>query len=298
MAELMTAPHNDGPIAARRRTLTAPLAAIAILFMLLPQAAAAQSPAGQPPAGQAAEAGPSASELAKQAQNPIATLISFPLEANWDMGVGDREATSTLLNVQPVIPFAVSKITNIVLRAIMPLTSQPSSGVDGNRINGLGDILLSAFFTPAKSGRVIWGAGPVLLLPTATNGALGAEKFGVGPTAVVLTQPGNWSFGMLANQIWSASGANDREDVNRTYLQPFMDYNLGSGLSVGFSAEATGDWKADDDKWSSPLLFRASKVTVLGKRPIQLRVAVGPTFGPAAEPDWRFRFQANFLFPR
>ncbi|MGE5360992.1 MAG: hypothetical protein ACM3NQ_18390, partial [Bacteroidales bacterium] len=108
----------------------------------------------------------------------------------------------------------------------------------------------------------------------------------------------NWTVGLLANQIWSTSGANDREDINKTYLQPFMDYNLGSGLSVGVSAEATGNWKADEGKWSSPLLFRVSKVTMLGKRPVKLQAAAGPTLGPDSGPDWRFRFQANFLFPR
>jgi hypothetical protein len=277
--------------------MAASLAVMAILFVL-PHAVAAQPAMGQPQASQAAAAGPSASELAKQSQNPIASLISFPLEANWDMGVGDRDATSTLLNIQPVVPFAISKSTNVVLRVIIPLTSQPSSATDGSRNSGLGDVLMSAFFTSSKSGRIIWGVGPVLLLPTATNAALGGEKFGVGPTAVVLVQPGKWSIGLLANQIWSASGANDRDDINKTYLQPFLDYNLGAGLSVGASAEATGNWKADTDKWSSPLLFRVSKVTMLGKRPVKLQAAAGPTFGPDAGPNWRFRFQANFLFPR
>ena len=275
----------------------ATLAALAIL-LVLPHAVGAQSAAGQPPAGQAAAAGPSASELAKQTQNPISSLISFPLEANWDMGVGDREATSTLLNIQPVIPFGVSKSTNVVLRVIMPLMSQPSSAAAAGRNNGFGDILMSAFFTPSKSGPLIWGVGPVLLLPTATNPALGGEKFGVGPTAVVLVQPGNWSIGLLVNQIWSTSGANDREDVNKAYAQPFMDYNLGSGLSVGASAELSGNWNAKDQTWSGPLLFRVSKVTMLGKRPVKLQAAAGPTFGPDSGPNWRFRFQTVFLFPR
>lgn len=293
----MTALRNDRSIGTRRRRRTASLVALAILFVL-PHAVAAQPAAGQPPAGQAAAAGPSASELAKQTQNPIASLISFPLEGNWDMGVGDREATSTLLNIQPVVPFAISPSTNVILRVIMPLTSKPSSDADGGRINGLGDIVFSAFLSPAKSGRVIWGAGPVLLLPSATNGALGTEKFGVGPTAVVLVQPGKWTIGLLANQIWSTSGASDREDVNTTYLQPFIVYNLEGGLSVGVAAEATGNWNADDGQWSSPLLFDVSKVTMLGRRPVKLKFAAGPTFGPASGPDWRFRFQANFLFPR
>jgi len=206
-----------------------------------------------------------ADELAKQTQNPVASLISAPLQGNWDFGLGDREATATLLNIQPVIPFGISKSTNVILRVIMPLTSQPGS--TEARINGLGDIVATAFFSPAKSGRLIWGAGPVFLLPAATSNALGSEKFGIGPSVVALTQPGPWTIGALFNQIWSVSGANDRADVDTTFLQPFLNYNLGGGLSAGVSMEATANWEADDT-WTAPLIFSVSKVTLLGKRPV------------------------------
>lgn len=266
--------------------------------LLRAQGVAAQAATGQAPTGQPAAGAPSASELAKQTQNPIASLISFPLEANWDMGVGSRDATSTLLNVQPVMPFAISDSTNAVLRVIMPLMSKPSDEADDSRINGLGDVVLSMFLTSAKSGSIIWGVGPVLLLPTASDSALGGEKFGVGPTAVVLTQPGKWTFGLLASQTWSVSGAEDRDEVNRLYVQPFMHYNLGRGLAVGASAELTDNWKADSDQWSGPVMANVTKVTLLGKRPVKFTVAAGPTVGSDAGPDWRFRFAVNFLFPR
>jgi hypothetical protein len=148
----------------------------------------------------------SADELAKQTQNPVASLISVPFQDNWDFGLGARDAVGTLLNIQPVMPFGVSESTNVILRVIMPLTSQPGS--NDVRINGLGDIVATAFFSPAKSGRIIWGVGPVFLLPAATSNALGSEKFGVGPSVVALTQPGPWTIGILFNQIWSVSGAN------------------------------------------------------------------------------------------
>ncbi len=162
-----------------------------------------------------------ADELAKQTQNPVASLISVPFQGNWDFGLGDRDAAGSLLNIQPVMPFAVSESTNVILRVIMPLTSQPASGDD--RVNGLGDIVTTVFFSPVASGRVIWGVGPVFLLPTATSAALGSEKLGLGPSVVALTQPGNWTLGILFNQIWSVSGANDRDDVNTTFLQPFAN---------------------------------------------------------------------------
>ena len=236
-----------------------------------------------------------ADELAKQTQNPIASLISLPLQGNWDFGLGDRAAVGTTLNIQPVMPFGISKTTNIILRVIMPLTSQPGSTEDV-RINGLRDIVATAFVSPAASGRIIWGAGPVFLLPAATNSALGSEKFGLGPSVVALTQPGPWTLGILFNHIWSVSGANDRDDVNSTYLEPFAFYNLGSGLSVGLKLEATANWEADQ-AWTSPLMFQVGKVTSLGTRPVSFALAAGPTIAsPDGGASWRFRLKCASYF--
>jgi hypothetical protein len=268
---------------------------VAILVILLASLAAPAVVDAQgeqqppPPSGQA-------TELAKQTQNPVSSLISVPLQANWDMGIGDREATGTLLNFQPVMPFGITPNTNVILRVIMPLASQPTA--DGLRVGGLGDVVMTAFFSPARTGRIIWGAGPVFLLPAATNNQLGAEKFGLGPSFVVLTQPGPWTVGMLFNQIWSVSGAADRNDVNQTLLQPFVSYNLGRGLAVGAVMEASANWKADET-WTTPLLLTVSKVALLGRRPVNFQLGAGPMVAsPAAGAGWRFRFAVTFLFPR
>jgi len=236
-----------------------------------------------------------ADELARQTQNPVANLITVPFEANWDMGIGDREATGTILNFQPVVPFELTPKWNMVLRTILPVSSQPGTGTQ--RISGLGDSVVTLFLSPSASGKVIWGVGPVMLLPTATNTALGSEKFGFGPSAVVLTQPGPWTLGILANQIWSVDGAVDRTGVNQMLLQPFLHYNLGEGLSVGASVEANINWK-DDGTSTIPLLFQASKVTRLSSRPARLSMAVGPMLAHAQGADWRFRMSITFLFPR
>jgi hypothetical protein len=265
------------------------LSGMAHLILLAPAAVAQQAApaAGEPP---------SAEELAKQTQNPVASLISVPFQGNWDFGLGDREAVGTVVNFQPVMPFSLNKSTNVILRVIVPMLSQPAS--DGTRINGLGDVVMTPFVSPKKTGKIVWGVGPALLLPVATNNAFGSEKFGLGPSFVVLTQPGKFTVGMLFNSIWSVSGAKDRSDVSTSYWQPFLNYNLGNGVAVGVSSEILANWKAEE-KWSWPLLFSISKVALLGSRPVNFMWAAGPMLtNPEGGAEWRFRFQANFLYPR
>jgi hypothetical protein len=238
----------------------------------------------------------SADELAKQTQNPVANLISVPFQANWDAGIGAREAVGTTLNIQPVAPFSLTKHWNAILRVIMPLVSQPTD--DGLRVNGMSDTVATVFLSPARGGNVTWGAGPVLLLPTATTNALGSEQIGFGPSVVALAQPGQWTTGVLWNQVWSLDGAVDRPDVNRGFFQPFANYNLGDGLAVGASMEATANWD-EDDVWNSSLIFNISKVAHLGKRPVNFVAAAGPMLAsPQGGAEWKLRVQANFLFPR
>jgi len=237
-----------------------------------------------------------ADELAKQTQNPVSSLISFPLQANWDVGIGSREAGGTTLNIQPVAPFPLTRQWNVILRVIMPLVSQPTD--DGLRINGMSDTVATAFLSPAHPGKVIWGAGPALLLPTATNNTLGNEQVGIGPSIVALVQPGTWTIGILWNQIWGVDGPIDRTDVNQSFFQPFANYSLGDGLVVGATIEASASWDADD-VWNSALIFTLSKVTTLGTRPVNFVVGSGPLIAsPAGGAEWKLRVQANFLFPR
>ena len=238
----------------------------------------------------------SAAELAKQTQNPIASLISVPFQYNSNNGAGPTNTSTTDLNFQPVIPFAISKSTNVILRVVMPLLSAPLP--NGERTSGIGDTLTSVFFSPSKPGKIIWGLGPAIQLPTATNKALGSEQFAMGPTAVALMQPGHWTLGMLWNHLWTVSGASDRKRINQDYIQPFINYNLGNGLALGVSMEATMTLKAADP-WSGPALVNLTKVTMLRRQPVQIGMSAGPyVFRPNGDASWRFRFTVNFLFPR
>src|SRR5271170_1730787 len=200
-----------------------------------------------------------ADALAKQLANPVASLISVPLQLNWDTGLaanglGDKY----LLNVQPVIPFELNDKWNLISRTIVPLTVQSDVVPGDAHQSGLGDITQSFFFTPKEPlpGGWIVGIGPAILLPTATDPSLGNGKWGLGPTVLFLKQtPTAWSVGVLANHIWSVAGSSNRADLSATFLQPFLSKGLGQGITVGVNLESSYD--SEGNHWVVPLNLTA-----------------------------------------
>ena len=172
----------------------------------------------------------SAEELAKLAQNPVGNLISVPFQNNTNLNVGPDNRTQNILNIQPVIPISVSDEWNIITRTIVPVISQPLP--DGERTNGIGDTVFTAFLSPAKPGSFIWGAGPVVQLPTNSNSDLGNRNWGLGPSVVVLRlEKGNpWVYGALVNNIWSLSDSGTGGSYNNGLIQPFVNYNFDGWL--------------------------------------------------------------------
>ena len=276
------------------------LRTILLVSLCLPLAAMAQGAQGDP-AGPPVEAQEPAGEdeaaLAKTIQNPIASVITLPMQFNWNTGAGPYDRTYFNLNVQPVIPFQGKK-WNVVARAILPIISAPQGETDSTF--GLGDTTLSLFWTPAKSGKLIWGVGPAIGLPTATNPELlGSGKFGIGPSVVALVQPGKWTIGAVANNIWSVAGDEERDDTNMLIFQYFINYNLGGGWAVGSVPIVTANWEADsDNRWTIPWGLQVSKVTKFGSQPVNLLLGYYTNSEhPDGGPDAQVRFQLNFIFP-
>lgn len=238
----------------------------------------------------------SAEEVAKKLANPVAGMISVPFQNNTDYGIGDAKGTRNTMNLQPVVPIKLSKKLNVITRYIIPIVTQYHISSTDDKQNGLGDAVISAFFSPSNS-KFIWGVGPVFLVPIATDDLLGTKKFGIGPTAVALKQTGPWTFGMLFNQIWSIAGDDTRSDVNQLFLQPFITHNWKSGAGVGLSAEITQNWETGTTV--AYIIPTASGVTKLGKQTISL--AIGPRFSLAPndlQADWGWRAAVTFVFPK
>lgn len=252
-------------------------------------------------AQQAAPAADDAAALAKKLSNPIASLISVPFQSNYDPGIGPSDGWRYTMNVQPVVPISLSDDWNLISRTILPIIHQEDVFPGAGSQTGLGDAVQSVFFSPKKPsslGGIIWGAGPVLLVPTATDRLLGSEKFGIGPTAVALKQSGPWTFGTLFNHIWSVAGDDDRGDVSNTFLQPFLSYTTSDAWTFSLNTEAVYNWEAET--WSVPIHAGVSKLVNLSGQRISLGAnlrywAESPDDGPEG---LGVRVVVTLLFPR
>jgi hypothetical protein len=238
-------------------------------------------------------------DLAKKLQNPVAALISIPFQSNFEWGGGPHsKGFKYTLNFQPVIPISISENWNLISRTIVPVIEQDDV-VPHSSQGGMGDVLQSAFVSPKApgSGGIIWGLGPAFLLPTTTTMFLGAEKFGIGPTAVALKQTSGWTFGLLANHLVSIGGTRSTSDINSTFLQPFVSYTTKSYTTFALNTESTYDW--ENSKWTVPMNVSVAQLLKLGGQPMQFQI--GPKLyieGPTGAPDWGIRFAYTLLFPQ
>lgn len=252
------------------------------------------------PAYTIARAQDGGADLAKKLANPIASLISMPIQMNYDQGFGPADGWVLKTNVQPVVPISINDDWNMISRTIVPVVWQDDVAGNSGMQFGLGDTLQSLFFSPVEptSGGIIWGVGPAILLPTATDDLLGGGKFGLGPTAVALRQSGPWTYGGLVNHVWSVAGDGSRADVNSTFLQPFVSYTTPDAWTFSLNTESSYNWESAD--WSVPINAMVAKLVSFDGQPVQFQAglrywATSPANGPEGVGA---RFAITFLFPK
>lgn len=243
----------------------------------------------------------SSDELRKAIQNPVANLISFPLENNSNFGVGPYNRIQNVLDIQPVVPVHLSTSWILITRTIMPIIYQPTTIQPVNQgAHGLGDVNPTFFLSPAKPHKIIWGVGPDFVFPTATNPLIGQGKWSVGPSLVALAQPKHFTIGVLVNNVWSFAGQANRTDVNQMLLEPFINYNMKKGWFLVTAPFITANWKGSrGNVWTVPVGGGIGRVTKLGFQPVSLEAEFyGNATYPSGTSSWSMRLQISFLFPR
>ena len=241
-----------------------------------------------------------AEALQKATQNPVANLISVPLQNNTNFGYGPYNRDQDVLNIQPVIPVKLSEKWMLISRIIQPIVWQPYPNQNTGGEYGLGDMNPTFFLSPAKPGKVIWGAGPAFVIPTATNDILGQGKFSLGPSFVALWQPEHWTIGALVNNVWSVAGSGSRPPVNQMLLQYFINYNMKKGWYLTMSPILTANWRASSgDVWTVPFGGGVGRIMKLGFQPVNISATFyGNAMYPTGTSPWSMRLQIAFLFPK
>jgi hypothetical protein len=277
------------------RSMNAKFPVVVAACVLLASTARAQDVSATADAAKADSAA-----LAKTLANPIGALISVPFQSNFDWGAGpEGDGFQYKLNLQPIVPITLSQDWLLISRTILPVVYQDNIVTDRSSQFGLSDTLQSFFLSPVRPTRSgwIWGAGLALLLPTATDSVLGSGKWGAGPTVVVLKQQNGWTYGALANQVWSFAGDSARDEVNATYLQPFLSYTTKKAMTFTLNTESTYDWH--NSQWTVPINLMVQQLVKVGKQPVALTVG-GRYYAdkPAGGPDWGLRLAVILLYPR
>jgi hypothetical protein len=247
-----------------------------------------------------AEAGQTTEALQKATQNPVADLISVPLQNNTNLGIGPFDRTQDVLNIQPVIPLKLNDKWNVIARIIQPIVWQPYPTETTGGEYGLGDMNPSFFLSPTRPRKLIWGAGPAIVLPTATNKLLGQGKLSLGPSFVALAQPGHWTLGALVNNVWSVAGSGGRPSVNQMLLQYFINYNLKKGYYITIQPILTANWNASSGGvWTVPFGGGVGRIIKLGFQPVNVSAQFyGNAVYPSQTSSWSMRLQIAFLFPQ
>ena len=267
-----------------------------------PKSDPAGAKSGLPSSGRAEEAGASADEKAKDAaQNPLANTISIPFQNNTYYNVGPDKRAENALIVEPVIPFKLNANWNLITRTITPIIRMPDSSPSQGSVWGLGNMEPQFYFSPVRPapGKIIWGIGPQLWLPTATDDRLGVNKFGGGPAAVVVTSRGHFLFGSLINNVWTGQNK-EHQRIDQFTLNPFVFYNLQRGWYALSSPVMTSDWTArPGEKWTVPVGGGVGRILKVGVQPINARVQFWKDVEqPKGGPSWTMQAQVQFLFIR
>jgi hypothetical protein len=242
-----------------------------------------------------------ADDLSKESENPVTRLITLPLRYEAEFLDGATKSTKDTFEIdQAVVPFRLNDDWSLIARTKLPAEVQPPKDMGDHWVDGLSNGYTTFFLSPEHGSGLYWGVGPALYYPTATNSALGVNKWGSGPSAAFIFKDASpLVFGLVANNIWSFGGPPGSSDrTNQLLLNPFISFHLGDGWALSSSPNITANWIATGEKWTVPVGGGLSKTFRLGEQPIKLAFdAYYNAIRPDAGKDtWLLQATLTFIF--
>jgi len=268
------------------------LASIGLLVAVLPGSALAQQPDAQ-------QGKSERTELLQKSLNPLADLMSFQVQSNFNFNVEPGRQTEYVFDLQANVPIRLPKGWTLITRTIVPLVNEPGSESGEGHTFGIGDIQPTLFFSPPSSTAFIWGFGPVAQFPSASATSLGSGKWELGPAVAGILTWGSWVVGAQVYNLWSFAGDSTRPAVNQMLLQPLVSYTLPGDWYLTSSPQITADWKAlSGDRWTVPLGAGIGKLISIGKRSLSVQAeGYYNVERPAGASTWSAIFTVQLLFP-
>ncbi len=230
-------------------------------------------------------------------------FFALPLELDLDSGAANGDAN--ILRIMPLYTLPLNdkwKLVNLTIfsAADAPAGTPTFPGAGGvGQAAGVSDLLHASFFTPTeRRGNLIWGAGVMLAIPTATDSFLGSEKWDVGPAVRLGYRSGPWSLGFIAGQRWSYAGKNDRADVNQLLIRGAVRRQLADNWFFVYAPLITANWGNPDEKWLVPVGGGIGRSFNLKGYPWAWTVqGYHNAIKPDAAPDWVLRFGITAAIP-
>jgi hypothetical protein len=237
--------------------------------------------------------GPTQSNLVKQANAPISSIFQIRLQDTYVPRFTDVDGQGNTLSVAMTMPLPKYRLLPLPQLSIMAL---PAAVTLPNGMTGLGDLRFLDIAVLDAGHGVIWGVGPTFVFPTASERTTGQGKFQVGPAAAIAYAPARWLVGVLAEDLLSFAGADDRPDVHALVLQPFVTYQLGRGWFLRSQPRFVFDW--ENGTRLLPLDVGAGRVFRIGGQNVSCFVA--PSWFRTvngAGPRYGITFGVSLLYP-
>jgi hypothetical protein len=236
---------------------------------------------------------PTSSDLVKQANAPISSIMQVRLQDSYAPQFSDVHGQGNTFSIAVTMPLPEYRLLPFPQLSLLTL---PVAVTVPGGVTGVGDLRLTdiAVFNPG--GSVLWGGGLTLVFPTASAPETGQGKWQAGPAAAIAWAPENWLVGVLAQNPISFAGDGNRADVNALFLQPFAVYQLGNGWFIRSQPQMVFNWKSG--KQVLPLDLGVGRVFTIGRQTVN--VFVEPFWnishdGPA--PRYGINFGATLLYP-